>query len=157
MISESEEQCSSSKSRGIFRVTESLTWLSSPGFALMALLTLYYDNARNALCGSSGTPWNGMATMYLLIFVAHLSPWLTLLPLSVAVFQGTCDDAVLRCLRQATSRRRRGDAGLRSTCRAACRRCVGWLSPETVAQWRQRRPHAIGITVAEKTSNARLS
>ena len=71
------EQFRSSESSGIFRLIEILPWLSSPGFALMALLTLNYDDA---LCrAAGGTSWNGMATMYLLMCIAHLSPWLKLL------------------------------------------------------------------------------
>ena len=60
---------------------DSVTLAASPVFALMALLTLHYDNARELLCGApGGAPWNGMATMYLLMCAAHLPPWLKLLP-----------------------------------------------------------------------------
>jgi hypothetical protein len=64
----------------VFRAAEGLTLAASPVFGLIALLTLYYDNAGASLCGTaSGVPWNGMATMYLLMSAAHLPPWLKLL------------------------------------------------------------------------------
>ena len=52
-------------------------------------------------------------------------------PLPAAAFEGPATNAIFRGLRQAGSRRRRGDAGLRRAGRAACRRCAGRLSPQT--------------------------
>ncbi len=73
------EQGPLDQSSGIFQAN-SLMLVPSPVFVLMALLTLYYDNARELLCGAvGGTPWNGMATMYLLMCAAHLPPWLKVL------------------------------------------------------------------------------
>jgi hypothetical protein len=73
----SVERCPSAKSGGIFRTADSLTLAGSPVFALMALLTMYYDSARELLCeAAGGAPWNGMVTMYLLMCAAHLPPWL---------------------------------------------------------------------------------
>jgi hypothetical protein len=45
----------------------------------MALLTLYYDNTPETVCIMAGTPSSGMATMYLMMCIVHLSPWLKLL------------------------------------------------------------------------------
>jgi hypothetical protein len=66
--------------RSIFQVVDRLTLAASPVFGFMALLTFYDDGARDLPCGMvDGTPWNGMATMYLLMCAAHLPPWLKLL------------------------------------------------------------------------------
>jgi hypothetical protein len=74
------EQPGSAEYESIFRMTEKLTWLPSPVFAGMALLTLHYDNAAAMQCGATGgASWNGMATMYALMSAAHLTPWLRLL------------------------------------------------------------------------------
>jgi hypothetical protein len=80
MKARSVEQCPSAENSGIFRMAENLTRAASPVFALMALLTLRYGDARDLVCGTaSGAPWNGMITMYMLMCVAHLPPWLRLL------------------------------------------------------------------------------
>ena len=77
MNATSVEQCPS-ESSGVFQTAEGLTRAASPVFALMALFTLRYGD--NLLCGAaSGAPWNGMVTMYILMCVAHLAPWLKLI------------------------------------------------------------------------------
>ena len=53
--------------------------------------------------------------------------------------------AVWRSLRQARGGRRRRDAGIRGTGRHACRRSVGGLPSQAIAQRRQGRPDATGI------------
>ena len=55
-------------------------WLSlaaTPTFALMALWT-GLANQPDMLCMQSASPIGGMTTMYLLMSVFHLTPWLRL-------------------------------------------------------------------------------
>jgi hypothetical protein len=74
------EGCSPAESDGIFRAADGLALLASPVFAVMALLALIDGDARGALCGPGiGAPWSGMVTMYLLMCIGHLPPWLRLL------------------------------------------------------------------------------
>ena len=61
-------------------MADSLTFAVSPVCAVMALLALPHQNAQDLLCAAgSSAPWNGMATMYLLMCAAHLPPWLKIL------------------------------------------------------------------------------
>ncbi len=56
-------------------------WLylaAAPTFAIMALLTGILGGPADALC-SSGAPLAGMTSMYWLMSVFHLAPWLRLL------------------------------------------------------------------------------
>lgn len=55
-----------------------LTLAATPGFAFMAGIT---STDMNALCLSDPgmLPMNGMTTMYLLMSLFHLPPWLRLL------------------------------------------------------------------------------
>ena len=59
-------------------------WLAlaaAPNFALMALVTLLFEDGRvAALCTQAGlpSPLAGMAPMYLLMATFHLAPWLRL-------------------------------------------------------------------------------
>ncbi|SHN87618.1 hypothetical protein [Bradyrhizobium erythrophlei] len=54
---------------------------ASPTFALMALSTFILDSGGpGALCAAvGGSGFNGMAPMYLLMAVFHLTPWLKLM------------------------------------------------------------------------------
>jgi hypothetical protein len=59
-------------------------WLhlaAAPTFAVMALSTLFLDGvAPSALCVAAGiSGLNGMAPMYLLMALFHLTPWLKLI------------------------------------------------------------------------------
>jgi hypothetical protein len=60
-------------------------WLSlaaSPLFAAMALLTIVQGDdpvVRFCTGGSGSSPLHGVALMYGLMFVVHLSPWLKLI------------------------------------------------------------------------------
>jgi hypothetical protein len=59
-------------------------WLhlaAAPTFAVMALSTVILDGGvSNALCAAAGSPWlSGMAPMYLLMALFHLTPWLKLI------------------------------------------------------------------------------
>jgi hypothetical protein len=80
MKSKSAGQYPSAEGSGAFRTAESLTRAASPVFALMALLTLRCGDAQS-LCGTAGggAAWNSMATMYILMCIAHVPPWLRLL------------------------------------------------------------------------------
>ena len=66
------------------RLAGAAAWLSlaaAPTFALMALLTLIFEDASAAaLCTTGGPPFRlaGMAPMYLLMAAFHLVPWLRL-------------------------------------------------------------------------------
>ena len=63
-------------------MTRWLHFAAAPTFAAMALSTLVLDSAApNALCAATGGAFlNGMAPMYFLMAVFHLTPWLKLLP-----------------------------------------------------------------------------
>ena len=53
---------------------------ATPGFAIMALLTGLGGTPMDRLCSSGhGAPLSGMVTMYLLMSVFHLPPWLNLI------------------------------------------------------------------------------
>jgi hypothetical protein len=59
-------------------------WLhlaAAPTFAVMALSTIVLDSATpNVLCAATGSAFlNGMAPMYFLMAVFHLTPWLKLM------------------------------------------------------------------------------
>jgi len=61
---------------------EAIAWIApaaAPVFALMAALS-FVDGSPSALCsaGSGLLPFDGMTTMYLLMSLFHLPPWLTL-------------------------------------------------------------------------------
>ena len=74
-----EERYRPAESNIIFKAANGLTLAASPVFAAMALITLRQGDPPEMLCASIGAPWNGMATMYLLMCVGHLPPWLRLL------------------------------------------------------------------------------
>lgn len=62
------------------RLAEGLALAASPVFALMALLSVLGGDPVAILCSAvPGSPLNGMATMYLLMGVVHLPPWLKLI------------------------------------------------------------------------------
>ena len=59
MNAKSVEPCPAADGSGVFRAAEGLTRAASPVFALMALFSLRYEDARDLLCGAaSGAPWN---------------------------------------------------------------------------------------------------
>jgi hypothetical protein len=60
---------------------QGLSLAAAPTFALMALLNgIDASGNEHPLCSAAkaGLPWNGMATMYLVMSVFHLAPWLRL-------------------------------------------------------------------------------
>ncbi|MBI1202730.1 MAG: hypothetical protein GC182_09495 [Rhodopseudomonas sp.] len=63
----------------------SRVWLglaATPTFAAMAFVSSGHGDAMaNGLCamGSGGTPMSGMVTMYLLMGLFHVPPWLRLI------------------------------------------------------------------------------
>ena len=68
-------------------------WLSlaaAPTFAMMALLATGLGGGAAPLCsGTGGSPFGGMAPMYLLMSAFHVSPWLRL----ILVKRGVSKDA----------------------------------------------------------------
>lgn len=58
---------------------EAIALAAAPAFALMAALS-FVGGPPSALCsaGSGLLPLDGMTTMYLLMSLFHLPPWLTL-------------------------------------------------------------------------------
>lgn len=59
-------------------------WLglaAAPSFALMAVVTASEGGQPDVICSAMqhGSPLGGMAVMYLLMSLFHLSPWLRLL------------------------------------------------------------------------------
>lgn len=63
----------------VFR--QGLSLAAAPTFALMALLNgIDAGGSAHPLCSAAtaGLPWNGMTTMYLVMSVFHLAPWLQL-------------------------------------------------------------------------------
>jgi hypothetical protein len=67
---------------GAWRVCDAASWIGlagSPTFALMALIAAT-DAPRMAICAAAQDmlPINGMAWMYLLMSLFHVSPWLKL-------------------------------------------------------------------------------
>jgi hypothetical protein len=62
-------------------VAKLLHLAAAPTFAVMALSTVILDGrVSNALCAAAGSPWlSGMAPMYLLMALFHLTPWLKLI------------------------------------------------------------------------------
>ena len=65
---------------GAWRVRDAASWLAlagSPTFGLMAWIAAT-DTPRMSLCASGMLPIDGMAWMYLLMSLFHLSPWLKL-------------------------------------------------------------------------------
>lgn len=68
---------------GIQRSREVATWLglaASPTFALMAWIAANDMQAMICASGPGHLPISGMAFMYLLMSIFHLSPWLKLVP-----------------------------------------------------------------------------
>ena len=63
------------------RAADGLALAASPTFAIMALLTgVMGGGPAEMLCSAAHvSPLSGMVTMYLLMSVFHLSPWLTLI------------------------------------------------------------------------------
>lgn len=62
-------------------VAEGLSLAAAPTFAAMALLTglLGGDPAMQICSGGGASPFSGMAAMYALMSIFHLSPWLRLI------------------------------------------------------------------------------
>ncbi|MGQ0661689.1 hypothetical protein [Sphingosinicella sp.] len=62
------------------RTADWLSLAATPAFALMALLASAQGGAADLLCGAAGgfSP-GGMVTMYLLMSVFHVAPWLRLI------------------------------------------------------------------------------
>jgi len=58
-----------------------LSLAAAPTFVVMALWSLVAGSPAEMMCGSGGSALspNGMAAMYALMSVFHLSPWLALL------------------------------------------------------------------------------
>jgi hypothetical protein len=64
------------------RATDWLALGASPSFALMAALTRFFsDGAHEILCSVASHAWvlSGMAPMYVLMSLFHLTPWLNLI------------------------------------------------------------------------------
>ncbi|HEY0182780.1 MAG TPA: hypothetical protein VGC09_08235 [Rhodopila sp.] len=76
MTTPSAVDTGSTTARTMHRATGWLTLAASPTFVLLACTTA----SPITLCasGSSTLPINSMATMYLLMSLFHLSPWLRL-------------------------------------------------------------------------------
>jgi hypothetical protein len=63
-----------------FGPAEWLCLAATPTFAIMALLSSRGGSPMDSLCSSGhGAPLSGMVTMYLLMSVFHLRPWLNLI------------------------------------------------------------------------------
>ena len=58
-----------------------LSLVAAPTFFAMALWSTVAGGPAEMMCSSDGSAWslNGMAAMYALMSVFHVSPWLTLL------------------------------------------------------------------------------
>jgi len=58
-----------------------LSLAAAPTFVVMALWSAVAGGPAEMMCSSGGSAWslNGMAAMYTLMSVFHVSPWLTLL------------------------------------------------------------------------------
>jgi hypothetical protein len=64
-----------------FTASNALGFAAAPTFAIMAMFSGLGGATRDALCAAAhdGSPWTGMAAMYLLMSVFHSTPWLKLL------------------------------------------------------------------------------
>jgi len=63
-----------------FRAAEWLSLAAAPTFAIMALLTgILGEGAPAILCAHDASPLGGMAAMYGLMSVFHVTPWLKLI------------------------------------------------------------------------------
>jgi hypothetical protein len=72
-------------------MTRSLQLAAAPIFTLMALVTAVLDRgAPNALCSAAAGTWlSSMASMYFLMAVFHLAPWLKFISRREGVAEGT--------------------------------------------------------------------
>lgn len=64
------------RSAASLQVADLLTLAAAPTFAAMALATGVLGGADMLCAGETASPLTGMATMYLLMSVFHLAPWL---------------------------------------------------------------------------------
>ena len=63
----------------VFGPAQWLCLAATPTFAIMALLTSLGGSPMDSLCSSGRGALSGMVTMYLLMSVFHLRPWLKLI------------------------------------------------------------------------------
>lgn len=64
------------RSAAPLRAADLLALAAAPTFAAMALATGVFGGPDMLCAGEAASPLTGMATMYLLMSVFHLAPWL---------------------------------------------------------------------------------
>ena len=69
------------ESAAVSVITKWLHFAAAPTFAIMALSTVVHVRGQpNALCSAAGGLWpGGMAPMYSLMALFHVTPWLKLI------------------------------------------------------------------------------
>ncbi|MGA8899792.1 hypothetical protein [Bradyrhizobium sp.] len=69
------------ESAAVSVITKWLHFAAAPTFAIMALSTVVHVSGQpNALCSAAGGFWpGGMASMYFLMALFHMTPWLKLI------------------------------------------------------------------------------